>query len=819
MDNEANNQSGTKVFQKVLFVIIACGVALGLAYFISKIAFDEMLEKVDRVSTPNEKLRLVSRISRDIIQIDQLQRSQVLGNKRYNGYAEESDFILNSLDTLQSLYRADDFQSARIDSIRILLNDRDKLFDSYVKVRRNLVDNQGFSSQIKNISSLIQSGPQNDNMVITKEKNTTLTLENKQKADDRGFLAKLFGSKSKSQNNDEEETSVPQTVHEEFNVKVDTIKNSQKADTELEIDQAIQNLEVRQKRKSSTFVNHEAELTQAGGILAANMFKILHEVEQEAMQEMEKQNVEARNVVNQSVQRISVILLAFFMISAVFAYFILTDIRKNTAYRVELENAKNEAEYHNAAKQRFLSNMSHELRTPLQSIIGYSEQLKLDNKESEKANIIYQSSEHLLQIVNEVLDYNRIISGNFNFQQDIIDLESLCQEVIRTVKAQADEKNITLNIATRISGQGLVIGDAFRLKQILFNLLGNAIKFTSEGKVVLEVTSTDYGKKADINFRVQDTGSGIPKKDIDKIFDEFEQSTSAGSGVHFGNGLGLSIVKNLVEVMNGDIKVKSIVGHGTTFTVSISLPTSPTTKIDTTSPVELVEPSSFNSTVWLIDDDRFILDLCHTILNKNGIKHVCFQSPGESIDCPVNPDVSHILTDMRMPEMSGRQLYTALRDRYGNEVKIIAFTAQALPEERDEILSLGFDGLLLKPFKEADLLAILGVSGEGATSDGTKVGDIDDEWERVIQLFTKDTEQDLKALNDRVKAEDYEASELLIHRMAGRTAQMGFNKLAFNLKKQEIDIRAGQLPSVTTIDELGRSLRHSIQNLQRKELS
>src|SRR5690606_6502245 len=172
MDNEANNQSGTKVFQKVLFVIIACGVALGLAYFISKIAFDEMLEKVDRVSTPNEKLRLVSRISRDIIQIDQLQRSQVLGNKRYNGYAEESDFILNSLDTLQSLYRADDFQSARIDSIRILLNDRDKLFDSYVKVRRNLVDNQGFSSQIKNISSLIQSGPQNDNMVITKEKNT-----------------------------------------------------------------------------------------------------------------------------------------------------------------------------------------------------------------------------------------------------------------------------------------------------------------------------------------------------------------------------------------------------------------------------------------------------------------------------------------------------------------------------------------------------------------------------------------------------------------------------------------------------------------------
>src|SRR5699024_8928024 len=129
-------------------------------------------------------------------------------------------------------------------------------FDSYIKVRRNLVDNQGLSSQIKNISSLIQSSPQNDSMVITKEKSTTRTVENKEKVDDRGFFAKLFGSKGKSQTEDETAPLVPQTVHEELNVKIDTIKNNQKADTELEIDQAIQNLEVRQRRKSSTFISH-----------------------------------------------------------------------------------------------------------------------------------------------------------------------------------------------------------------------------------------------------------------------------------------------------------------------------------------------------------------------------------------------------------------------------------------------------------------------------------------------------------------------------------------------------------------------------------
>src|SRR5690606_33092129 len=162
------------------------------------------------------------------------------------------------------------------------------------------------------------------------------------------------------------------------------------------------------------------------------------------------------------------------------------------------------------------------------------------------------------QIVHEVLEYNRIISGNFNCQKEAIDLKNLSCEVISVVKSQAGGKNIAVNLATRISGNGVVIGATFRLTQILFNLLGNAIKFTNKGEVLLEVASTDYGEETDINFRVQDTGPGIPESDVDKIFNEFEQSTNAESGVHFGNGLGLSIVKTLIEGMKGEIKVKSI---------------------------------------------------------------------------------------------------------------------------------------------------------------------------------------------------------------------------------------------------------------------
>jgi len=821
MENKIKNQTGSKVYQKVVFVVIACTIALGLAYIISKVAFDEMLNRVDQVSTPNEKLRLVSRISRDILQIDQLQRAQVLNKKNYRGFAKESDFILESLDTLKNLYSSNNLQSKRIDSIRILLNERNRLFNSYVQVRKNLVDNQAFSNQIKDITSLIQNSPQVDSTIITKEKSTTRTVDHTTEEDNRSFFAKLFGGKNKPENT---ESKVPQTVQEELNVKIDTIKNIRKDSTEAKIDQAIQNLEVRQRRKSSRFINHETELTLAGSILVSNMFKILHEVEQEAMQQMEIQNIEARNVVNQSVQRISFILLSFFLISVTLVSFILTDIKKSTAYRIALENAKNEAEYHSTAKQRFLSNMSHELRTPLQSIIGYAEQLQYANKESDKVNVIYQSSEHLLQIVNEILDYNRIISGNFNFQKEIIDLQKLSEEVVTIMKSQADQKNIKLKLATRISGSGFIVGDAFRLKQILFNLVGNAIKFTDEGEVLLQITATDYGDKTDINYRIQDTGPGIPEKDIEKIFNEFEQSMNANSGIHFGSGLGLSIVKTLVEAMNGEIKIKSIVGKGSTFTVNFNLPTSSNTEIDTHIESVLKPVSSFENTVWLIDDDTFILDLCHNILDKYQIAHKCFQSPKETLDCPFDAKLSHILTDMRMPEINGKELYKRLRSKYGDAVKIIAFTAQALPEERKEILSSGFDGLLLKPFKEADLLSALGLSA----NNNNLIADIqppylqnqvDFDEERINKLFTTDTQKDLLTFYESTFSKNYEESELLAHRMAGRTAQLGGNKIAFMLRKMEIDIRNGELPTISQIQEIDNHLQKFILTLNKKELS
>src|SRR5690606_20875833 len=200
-------------------------------------------------------------------------------------------------------------------------------------------------------------------------------------------------------------------------------------------------------------------------------------------------------------------------------YLILADIRRSNADRLALEAAKEEAEYHAAAKQRFLANMSHELRTPLQSIIGYSEQLKQGQPESDtQVDAIYQSSEHLLQIVNEILDYSRITSGKIILNEKPFAVTGLISSVVAVMKTQAQAKGLELKLNTRVLGSGHVLGDAFRIKQILFNLLSNAVKFTDRGKVTLDVSTVVYAEKTELSMVVKDTGKGIPKGDLERIF-------------------------------------------------------------------------------------------------------------------------------------------------------------------------------------------------------------------------------------------------------------------------------------------------------------
>lgn len=815
-------RSTSGVRRKVVFVFIACIVALALAWATSRLAFEEMIDTIDRVTSPKRELELVSRLSKGIMQLDQLQRSQALFDKRsdtYNNFSEESQQVVLILDSLKDIYAYNEVQAQRLDSIRTLLSQRDKLFDAYINVRNQVVDANEFTSQLQALSDIVLQPTVDSTIITTSQTRRTTTYDDSQAridtiespAEQRGLFSRLFGSRSKPEE-EEREVLERRVIEDELKVFIDTIRTTPHDSVLARIESAVQSFHLAQQRQRESFINREVELTFAGNMLIGNMLNILNQVEHDALQEIITDNANAKIVIDESVVRIGVIILVCFVTIGVMIFLILADIRKSNAYRIALEQAKEEAEYHAAAKQRFLANMSHELRTPLQSIIGYSEQVRNeDNPDPDKISAIYHSSEHLLQIVNEILDYSRISSGKIVLNEHEFNIDLLVDEVISVMAALADQKGLKLEYNSRFLGSEYLYTDSFRIKQILFNLLSNAVKFTQEGEISLNVSTVVYPQKTELNIVVKDTGEGIAEKDLASIFNDFEQADQANSGRNFGSGLGLSIVKAICESMNGSIRVDSHPGHGSVFRVNIPTqtvtvpPNIPIPGLSNTN-----EETSRKGKVWVIDDDPFILALCRGILDKYNIPHAAFGSPVDALNTEWDPSVRTILMDIRMPEMNGFQLNQELRKKIPEleNVRLCAFTAQALPEERDQMFKQGFDAILLKPFKEAELLAFLGISSRKIPSKGTisshqSVGKSDvDEGDAILKQYATDTLNDIQTIRAAYVDGDAQTLELLFHRLAGRTGQIGNDGLAFRLRKMEIDIRNDGTPEYPIFNQL-----------------
>lgn len=782
--------------QKIIIALVLACCALLLAWGVSRVAFRDMLSTVENITAPNERLRIVHELSSKISALDQLQKKQALRDPgNYTKFFKQSKQLRMNLDTLRYLYQQDTVQLQRIASISELLKERDKQFVNYLKVRERLVNNKNFSTQVQKFNDLVnKNAALSDSTVVTSEQKTLTTTVIPEEKDNRGFLSKLFTRKKP------EDSKSFRIVNEE-NVKRDTIALGNDANMVKNLEESLRAIEKEQKLKSASFLNREAVLANANSRLISQMLDILRKVEGEAVAQIELNAVLAKKVVNTGISRITVIMVVFFVLTIVLLYLILTDITRTNRYRKDLEKARDEAEFHGRAKQRFLSNMSHEIRTPLQSIIGYAEIIRQQLQPQRKdIDAIYHSSEHLLQIVNEVLDYNRIISGKFTFSNETFDMCALLDEVALIVKPQAEKKGLTLNSAIELQGIRSVFGDPFRLKQILLNLLGNAIKFTDRGKVLLTVFYKRQGDDLHFTFAVKDTGIGFSEEEGKYIFGEFEQSESPGKkGMEQeGSGLGLAIVKALVEGQDGRIYAKSDPGMGSSFTVYLTfrLNTEPVTALKAQPAVPVV-----GSEIWVVDDDQLILDLCSLIFERHNISYRCFNTPSAMLAAELHGQVRYLLMDMRMPEMSGKQLYTLMKPRLSPEVKVYAVTAQALPEEQQGLLDQGFDGIMIKPFREQELIALFDESAEGNFDPGylekMTFGD-EEQLRKVLDRFVTDSLADINALKEG-KAE---TQSLLVHRLAGRIAQIGSRDLAAAFRELEIDIDAG-LPADAVEEELG----------------
>lgn len=772
----------------VIGFLFAC-FALLTAWGISRFAFKKMLRTVEEISAPNERLKMVNQLSHSISKLDQLQRDQAINNKgKSTEFVKESEKSRKTLDSLAKLYAKDKAQLHRIRSIKRLLADKDKQFVMYMQVRETLVNTKSFSAEVGKLNELIaQRGKQMDSALLTTETSTSTTIvapEEEQKS--KGFLSKLFGKKK---------SEVYKIINEEFKIKRDTLNTQVEDSIASHIDTILKTIETEQREKSARFLKREADLATASTLITTQMLNILKEVEAEAVAQVDLKNNQAKEVVNKGAGQITALLIGFFFLTIILVYLILTDITNLNRYRKALEITKDEAEYHSKAKQRFLSNMSHEIRTPLQSILGYAELIAKQEKPNKKnVEAIYQSAMHLLQIVNEVLDYNRITSGEFTFNNQVFNVHKVLDEVVEVMRPLAEQKRIRLVATFDLDEIQYAEGDAFRLKQILFNLLGNAIKFTVEGQIDLSLSLKRHGDFVHFNFVIKDTGIGFDEEDIQRIFNEFEQVESSEKYIHnqTGTGLGLAIVKSLVESQDGHINVKSKKDSGTTFTFHLkySYAEKPENILNNDGESRIVSEGK----VWMIDDDRLILELCELIFDKYQIPYQTFDHTQAILKANLE-GVAYVLIDMRLPEMSGLELHRILKHKMSPHVKFYAITAQVLPDEREAILNEGFSGLIMKPFRIEDLLSIFErepiqnkeLSFDISAIEKMTLGD-QQLLQRILNQFKADCMTDSRLLEEYLQQNDQANCRLVVHRLAGRTAQVGASTLAREFRKLELEI-------------------------------
>jgi len=395
--------------------------------------------------------------------------------------------------------------------------------------------------------------------------------------------------------------------------------------------------------------------------------------------------------------------------------YVLGIARDITAKKIadeELLLAKKAAESASIAKSQFLANMSHEIRTPMNAILGFSEILKeelKDPKYTKYTDTIITSGNTLLELINDILDLSKIEAGKIDFQYRPVDPHELFSDIARIFSVKIKDKGLKLltDIDEKLPKSLLL--DEVRMRQILFNLVGNAVKFTDEGYVELKVKGVFYPdrSKIDLIFSVKDTGVGISQEDKRIIFDAFKQSSGQNIKKYGGTGLGLSITKRLVEMMNGEIAVESISGKGSTFAVKMKEVSVASVESGIEEEQLLSSDIKFcNQKVLIVDDIESNRLLLNEILTLYGLRVMEAVNGKEAINMAKskNPDI--ILMDLRMPVMDGYEAIKILKnDSRLKNIPVIVLTASAMKSTEEDIKKIKSDGYIRKPVRRHELIS------------------------------------------------------------------------------------------------------------------
>lgn len=790
------------------------------------------------LSQPGQKLAIINAIITEIYGEEADIRTYVLTNDTsyLDKYTSKQKKINSAVRSLERLTTDNPDQHQKVTQVSQLLKSKRDIVNALIELRKNENTDRFYDEAFRQISfagkSVRESKAVAKTTTITTSQRDTLLTRTVQ---DKG----IFGKIKKFFVGNEVVDTVTTKVKVE--TQLDTIPSgSYISDSVIHVlAEMLDRIRVEQREYKISLSSKELELLEKDRNIMEKIRSVIGLLEKEELSSSLRQSMDAQTLVGKSTIKVLALGAITIILLILLLAVIFRDISRESQYRVQLFEAKLYAEKLLRVKEQFLASMSHEIRTPLSAIIGITRQLQkseLDDKQQKFVTTLSSSADHLLSVINDILDYSKLESGHVRLENVRFEPEKIFTDVVQFFMPRINEKRLTVLVNIDTSTPGELWGDTFRLRQILMNLLSNAIKFTENGSIIVSVSVLKQTEEfAKLQITVADTGVGIPVEHQSLIFEEFTQVDGGIARKYGGTGLGLTIVKKLTELQGGEVTLTSIPNEGTT--VKVVIPYGLQGKPEAVKPTLVDFNIPKNTNILVVDDDEVNRLIVAEMAKSIGLEVDSISNP-EMVEESIKQNYySAILTDIQMPGISGYDIVKIVEKR-GIATPVIAITANSTINDPEHFTSMGFSGYLIKPFVEDDLFNALAplvgvekrVKAERARKKKSRQGvhhpDLSDIYRfsggdaqsvrLILTSFLDNTFKNIDDINTHVQARDLPKASAVAHKMKSAYNQFKIYHIAGLLQKIELLDPTKQRAAFAYLNELNRQIKPIIKEIKEK---
>ncbi|MBU2947892.1 hybrid sensor histidine kinase/response regulator [Zobellia uliginosa] len=807
----ASKKSKNKFTLKIVtsYLILAL-LAAGVGYFV----YTEIQTYISTETSDvnDEKLLRTSSLMTNLYEAESLSKMALQSDEKINfdGYALKIDSIQVQIDTLKQLMLGDE-QKSLLDSLQILLSQ---------KVSNN--------NELRSLKSKSNSANSLDKALKEFEK----IEESFGKFSAENLFTNFNQLSPKVQNSLREYALlISKNVPDSDN----TIKNAAYVDSILNVSKAmLRKAKLADSRSQRSLAQKEIEVNRNDLELSRQLQNIIAAFEKEIISSSYNTSIVKRDTLKRTTRIAGMAALLGFLIVGIFSFLITRDYWKVQTYRIRLEKEKKFSESLLKSREQLISTVSHDLRTPLNTISGYSELLEsteLSKKQNGYIKNVKSASEYVGNLVNDLLDFSKLEAGKLKIEKVPFIPAHLIQETAENLQAIHANKGLKLVLEIGPQLQQTVLGDPFRIRQILTNLMGNAFKFTENGEIRITATAEKGKNKAlSAKIEVMDTGIGIAKDKQHLIFREFTQADHNIDKKFGGHGLGLTISKKLAELLKGKLTLESKLGSGSTFI--LQLPLEVTDAVE--KPSKELPYMAPKLRMLIIDDDTALLHMLQELAESMGITAHTFTN-FLSIEKDSHLAYDLVLTDIQMPQVTGFEVLKKLQSgnyKHYTKQPIIAMTGRR-DLGPEAYIGVGFSQVLQKPFTKGELVATLKLLGiatqkqevveekQEITALDPKLYNLDiihsflgnneDAIQDVLRTFLSDTETNMKLLDETVTANDYQQVNQVAHRMLPMFRQLKVENCVTILEKMEVGTPKNLSPDLLL--NSFKALKHHVKEL------